>query len=294
MSLDKDRVREVVKQVVDEALGSAVRSGDGMPRESAGWKKYDDAPNFRGRELITESDVAVARREGRPIVLAPGAMVTPAARDAIERWGMKVEESTDNEKSVEAMRRIAAQSAPAAPTAAKDPAPTKPASPAPGVAPILPAPTGGEVCKKGVVVIASDHGGFDTKKMLVEFLQKEAGIPCLDLGTHSTDAVDYPDFAKKVADAVASGQSCRGIVIDGAGIGSSMAANKVKGIRAAHCSNVVEARNAREHNDANVLCLGGRIIGPEMAKAIAIVFLKTDFAGGRHLARVQKIMGLEK
>lgn len=291
MSLDKDRVRDVVKQVVDEALGSAVRRDDGASRESSGWKKYDDAPNFRGRELITESDVAAARRDGRPLVLSPGAMVTPAARDAIERWGMKVEESTGNEKSVEAIQRVAAAAAPAP---AKEAPLQKPAEKAPGVAPILPAPTGSEVCKKGVVVIASDHGGFDTKKMLVEFLQKEAGIPCLDLGTHSTDAVDYPDFAKKVADAVASGQSCRGIVIDGAGIGSSMAANKVKGIRAAHCSNVVEARNAREHNDANVLCLGGRIIGPEMAKAITIVFLKTDFAGGRHLGRVQKIMGLEK
>ena len=131
------------------------------------------------------------------------------------------------------------------------------------------------------------------KEALKSFIVDKMGIECDDLGTHSTDSVDYPDFARKVADAVSRGDCCRGIMVDGAGIGSAMVANKVHGVRAANPSNVVEARNAREHNDANVLSLGGQMIGLQLAQAITVIFLKTPFEGGRHERRVAKIMKTE-
>lgn len=298
MTIDKDRVREVVRQVVDEALGRPLPAATETVRH--GWRRFDEERNFKGRELITEQDVIAAQREGRALVCPATAMFTPAARDAVERYRIKIVEPESNDPSVLAMRAAAEKAllpkapekaAPAAASAApKDAAKAAPDT----VRPILPVTNEPGTCAKGAVAIACDHGGLEMKKLLVAFLENEAKIPCRDLGTHTTDAVDYPDYAKAVADLVAKGECCRGIVIDGAGIGSSMAANKVRGVRAAHCSNVVEARNSREHNDANVLSLGGRIIGIEMAKAIAIVFLKTDFLGGRHEARVKKIMNIEK
>ena len=122
----------------------------------------------------------------------------------------------------------------------------------------------------------------------------EWGFKVLDVGTHSTDAVDYPDFAVAVARAVASGTAARGIMVDGAGIGSSMAANKIPGVRAALCYDLTTAANAREHNDANVLTLGGTLIGQRLAADIAKTFLFTDFPGGRHQARVDKINALDR
>jgi ribose 5-phosphate isomerase B len=116
----------------------------------------------------------------------------------------------------------------------------------------------------------------------------------LDQGTESVQAVDYPDFAEAVAKAVARGEAWRGIVIDTAGIGSSIAANKVTGIRAALCYDRATARNSREHNDANVLALGARMIPPELAREIVAVWLETPFAGGRHERRVQKIRAIEE
>ncbi len=144
----------------------------------------------------------------------------------------------------------------------------------------------------GVIAIGADHGGFGMKQDLVAHLQ-EKGYQVEDCGTLSTDSVDYPDFAEVVARKVATGEAWRGIVIDGAGIGSCMAANKVAGVRAAMCYDHASAVNSREHNDANVLTLGAGLIGPALARQIVDTWLNTDFGGGRHARRVEKIMAIE-
>jgi ribose 5-phosphate isomerase B len=144
-----------------------------------------------------------------------------------------------------------------------------------------------------VVAIGSDHGGFAMKKVLIEFLGT-LGARVVDVGTMSEDPCDYPDFACEVATAVVKGRAELGIMIDGAGIGSCMAVNKIPGIRGACCAHEFTARNAREHNNANVLTLGSRVIGLEVAKGIVRTFLETRFAGGRHEVRVNKIMDVER
>jgi ribose 5-phosphate isomerase B len=144
-----------------------------------------------------------------------------------------------------------------------------------------------------VVAIGADHGGFDLKEELKGYLVAW-GYTVLDQGTTSRDAVDYPDFAEAVANAVVRGDAFRGIVIDSAGIGSSIAANKVPGARAALCYDRATARNSREHNDANILSLGARLIPAEVAREIVAAWLDTPFAGGRHQKRVDKIRAIEK
>lgn len=143
------------------------------------------------------------------------------------------------------------------------------------------------------VALGSDHGGLGLKEALLRYA-KAQGHDCLDFGTHATDPVDYPDFAALVADAVAAGVVERGIVVDGAGVGSAIAANKVAGVRAALCHDAFTARNAREHNDANVLTLGSRVTGEGVAEEIVRIFLTTDFAGGRHQRRVNKLNDLDR
>lgn len=152
---------------------------------------------------------------------------------------------------------------------------------------LQPAPTQGDV-----VAIGCDHGGFEMKEDLKAYLV-ELGYRPLDCGTHSQESVDYPDFAFAVARQVADGSAFRGIVVDGAGIGSCMAANKVPGIRAAMCYDQATAVNSREHNDANVLTLGAGLIGRNLARQIVKTWLKTGFGGGRHARRVNKIMEIE-
>jgi len=137
------------------------------------------------------------------------------------------------------------------------------------------------------------HGGFAMKEMLKGYLQ-QLGYAVIDCGTSSTESVDYPDFAYAVARLVSEGRAWRGIIVDGAGIGSCMAANKVPGVRAAMCYDLSTAVNSREHNDANVLTLGGRLIGDNLAQAIVKTWLETSFGGGRHQRRVNKIMEIEK
>ncbi len=139
------------------------------------------------------------------------------------------------------------------------------------------------------IAIGADHGGFELKKRLIPHL-KSQGHSILDVGTDSTQAVDYPVFARKVAEAVASGQATRGIMIDGAGIGSSMVANKVSGVRAAMAYDLSSARNGREHNDANVLTLGAGLIGASLATQIVETFLATECKEPRHKKRVAMIM----
>jgi ribose 5-phosphate isomerase B len=142
------------------------------------------------------------------------------------------------------------------------------------------------------VAIGADHGGFELKEQLKGYL-REWGYRVLDLGTDSTESVDYPDFAEAVARAVARNEACLGIVLDSAGIGSSIAANKVPGVRAALCYDRATARNSREHNDANVLALGARVVNRGLATRLVRLFLTTEFGGGRHARRVLKIMALE-
>lgn len=157
-------------------------------------------------------------------------------------------------------------------------------------APSAPQP---EMAGPKVVAIGADHGGFELKEALKLEL-KTLGFEVNDVGTSSKDAVDYPDFAHAVAQAVGSGNAWRGIMIDGAGIGSCIVANKVPGVRAGMAYDYSSAVNSREHNDTNVLTLGAGLIGVNLAKQIVKTWLTTEFAGGRHSSRVDKIKSVEK
>jgi ribose 5-phosphate isomerase B len=137
------------------------------------------------------------------------------------------------------------------------------------------------------IAIASDHAGYDLKSQLKPELEK-LGFEVLDLGTDGPASVDYPDFALKMAEALKAGTVQRGVLVCGSGIGISMAANRHKHVRAALCHDHLTARLSRQHNNANVLCLGGRTTGPDVAKDCLRVFLETEFEGGRHQNRVAK------
>ena len=138
------------------------------------------------------------------------------------------------------------------------------------------------------VLLAADHAGYELKQDLAQHLT-DLGYESVDLGTDSPDSVDYPDFAHRLAQAIERGEAERGILVCGAGIGMSMAANRHTGVRAANCVDERMAALAREHNDANVLCLGSRLLDPDQAKKIVWTFLETPFGGGRHERRVGKI-----
>jgi ribose 5-phosphate isomerase B len=142
------------------------------------------------------------------------------------------------------------------------------------------------------VAIGSDHGGLDLKETVISVL-KELNISIEDLGTHDRSSCDYPDFAERVAGAVVSGDCQQGILICGTGIGMSIAANKVQGIRAALCNEIFSAKMARAHNDANVLCLGARVVGPGVAQEIVRAYFGSEFEAGRHAGRVAKIGRLD-
>ncbi len=135
------------------------------------------------------------------------------------------------------------------------------------------------------IAIGNDHAGYTLKGTVIDVL-KERGIEILDMGCYSTESVHYPIYGEKVARAVASGEADRGIVICGTGIGISIAANKVKGIRCGLCSEPLSAELTRQHNDANMLAMGARMIGPEMARKIVETFLDTEFLGGKHATRI--------
>ena len=142
------------------------------------------------------------------------------------------------------------------------------------------------------IALGSDHGGYSLKQHVIAHLE-ERGISYQDFGCYSTESCDYPDFGRAAAQAVADGSCQLGIVICTTGIGISMAANKVKGIRCALCSEPLSAEMTRRHNDANMLAMGGGMIGPNMATRIVDAFLDTDFEGGRHQRRVDKISAIE-
>lgn len=143
------------------------------------------------------------------------------------------------------------------------------------------------------IAIASDHAGLAMKTELVTAMS-ELKLDFEDLGPADATSVDYPDYAKKVAEAVALGQAQLGVLVCGTGIGMSISANKVPGVRAAVCHTEFEARMARGHNDANVLCLGQRVTGPGVARSVLEEFVRASFEGGRHARRVEKITALEK
>ncbi len=143
------------------------------------------------------------------------------------------------------------------------------------------------------VAVGADHGGYRLKESIVSHL-RDRGWDVVDCGTSGTEAVDYPDFAQAVAEEVASGSCWAGIVVDGAGIGSSMAANKIAGVRAALCYDLSSARNSREHNHANVLTLGAGLVGGHLAVQIVDEWLATSWGPGRHARRVAKIDALDR
>ncbi|MGH2704082.1 MAG: ribose 5-phosphate isomerase B [Actinomycetota bacterium] len=142
------------------------------------------------------------------------------------------------------------------------------------------------------IAIASDHAGFPLKTYLIEKLQED-GHELVDLGTNSTESVDYPRFCAEAARAVVRGDAERGIVLGGSGQGEQISANKVRKARAALCNDLFTARLCREHNDANVLAIGARIVAPHLAHEIATIFLTTHFEGGRHVARLEQIIEIE-
>ena len=144
-----------------------------------------------------------------------------------------------------------------------------------------------------MLAIGADHGGLELKNLICGYLET-VGVEFIDFGTYTSDSVDYPDYAQKVCEAITNGECDKGILVCTTGIGMSMCANKHKGIRAAQCSDPHSAKMTRLHNDANVLTLGGKIIGFDLAKEIVNAFLENEFMGDRHQRRVDKMMNFEK
>ena len=208
------------------------------------------------KKVITEKHVLEAAKSGKSVEIEANSLITPLAKDTAKLKGVRFQKKSD-----------------------------KPAEP-------QSAPKEATKFVVQSVAIGSDHGGFDYKKELIPYLQK-LGLTVVDVGTVSTDAVDYPDFAYAVGKMVQTKQTDIGIMIDGAGIGSAMACNKIPEILAACCHNEFTAKNAREHNHANVLTLGSKVLGIEVCKAIIHAFISTSPDMGRHLNRVKKIKDIE-
>lgn len=143
-----------------------------------------------------------------------------------------------------------------------------------------------------MIALGCDHGGFELKEAVKKYLE-EKGIEYRDFGTYSRDSVNYAPFAYKVAKSVSNGEAEKGILCCGTGIGISIAANKVKGIRASVCTNEFCAEMTRKHNDSNILCMGGRVIDKEMAVKLTEIYLNTEFEGGRHIPRINEITAIE-
>lgn len=216
--------------------------------------------SHKTKRVITERDVVQAWQERKTQLLVPaGVLITPAARDAARAKKIALVNLSQGKTQAEAAAKLSAPiSAPAR-----------------------------------LIVIGSDHGGYALKEQLKDFL-RSLGFRYEDVGTFSEAPVDYPDIAELVGQKVVKDSAARGIVIDGAGVGSAIAANKIPGVRAAACYDTYTAQNSREHNNANVLSLGSRNLGIDIAKAIVKVWLETGFGGGRHLQRVEKIKALEQ
>lgn len=216
------------------------------------------------KKLITEADILSAARSGiRVLAIDDSTVVTPSARDAAQRLKVVL-------------------------TQGGSPAPVSSFVDSVSIhAPEKPRDNG------SVIALGADHGGYALKEILKKHLLSE-GYTVADVGTHSEQPCDYPDFAYAVAALVVSAQATRGVMIDAVGLASSIVCNKVPGIRAVPAYNEFVARSSREHNDANILTLGGRVIGTEAAKSLVSVWLETWFGGGRHQARVRKITDIEE
>jgi ribose 5-phosphate isomerase B len=265
-SSDRDRIRALVRNVLDQALPESQRgavTGEKLPQTTPPQQSQtssrfiDTAPKVPSTEgtvtrdessklVITEDDVR-GLEKGSVLRIAEGARLTPLAADVVR------------EKGIEITRRV---------------------------------PRRGSKESK-MIAVGADHGGFKMKEELKVFLT-EAGHRVHDFGTNSADAVDYPDFAHAVARAVADGTVDLGIMIDGAGVGSAMTANKVPGVRAAACYTVAVARNSREHNDANVLTLGSSTITSAQMREIVGAWLATEITEDRHRKRVSKIEAIDR
>jgi ribose 5-phosphate isomerase B len=220
--------------------------------------------------VITERDVRKASKAGARELDVTGAVVTPSARDVAARVGVALRGAKASTGAHSVSRAPGASASSAA------------SGDSPGARPLT----------ARTIAVGADHGGVALRDAIAARL-RELGHSVTDHGTTGSAAVDYPDYAVAVARSVASGGAHVGIMVDGAGIGSCMVANKVPGVRAALCYDVTTAQNAREHNNANMLTLGGGLIGPRLALAIVETFLSTDFGGGRHAARVAKIDALD-
>ncbi len=219
------------------------------------------------KTVLTERDIVKAVKEGKTSIFADrNTIVTPSAKDKAKE--LKVHFIDTKEAS-------------------DGPKPS-PSSESYRAATISSSKVGSKL-----IVIGSDHGGFQTKELLKKYLE-DLGFRILDVGTNSEDACDYPDYAYAVARIVAKGEAWRGIMIDATGVASSIVCNKLPGIRAAACFNEFVAQSSREHNDANVLTLGAKVLGIELIKSIVKVWLETWFGGGRHKKRVDKISDVEK
>jgi ribose 5-phosphate isomerase B len=254
MTLSEDQIKAMVRKVLLQTLGP-----DGVAESPAARKPEGGLRS--SRPTVTEADVLEVPTGGRLSVPA-AAVLTPLARDtAIERRIELVQEPGPT--SFEGTREKA------------------------------PVGSGHRSTTKRTVALAADHGGYALKEDLKDYLG-ELGYEVVDCGTSSTASVDYPDFAYAAARLVSEGRAWRGIIVDGAGIGSCMAANKVPGVRAAMCYDHATAVNSREHNGANVLALGGLLVGRSLARQITKTWLETDFGGGRHGRRVDKIMEIER
>lgn len=250
MALHQSEIEALVRQIVGQTLGQP------PGRDTAAAAPAAAAAGSR-RPLLGEEQVR-QWPAGTTLEVPAGTLITPLARQvALERRITLL---------VQAVPAGLPQSTPA---------------PVPGRDSTHPPPP-------NLVALGADHGGYPLKEQLKETLTA-TGYPFLDCGTHSTAAVDYPDYAYAVARLVGTGRAWRGIIIDGAGIGSCMAANKVPDVRAAMCYDHATAVNSREHNNANVLTLGAGLVGPNLAGQIVITWLATEFGGGRHARRVDKI-----
>ncbi len=202
------------------------------------------------KKIVTQEDIRKAAKGTKVVLIKKETLLTPLARDMAAELGVRIEE--DRSVSIDQDKFT-------------------------------------DIFPVKVVAVASDHGGFEMKKWLIPYLHK-LGYIAHDLGTFSAEACDYPDFAFKAAETVSAGKADRAIIIDSVGIGSAMAANRIPGILAAKCNNTFEAASAREHNYANVLTLGAKIIGSEMAKSIVKIFLETPGGAERHKKRIEKIL----
>ena len=242
------------EQSVRETVRRALREHLNLPETSTQAAQPPPTPAPSSRTIVDEATIA-AQAEGSTFQVPPNAIVTPSARDVASSRRIRLEEGR-------------------------------------GRAPAPAATTQSRNQGKRRVAIGADHGGVELKKGLVKQLQDE-GYEVTDVGPFDEKSVDYPDYAYSVAKLVSDGTVEAGIMIDGVGIGSCMAANKVPGVRASMCYDVSTAKNAREHNHANYLTLGGQLIGPLLARQIVAAWLTTPFGPGRHAARVAKIMEIE-